>query len=680
MYYQFDQYLVDTENLKLTHEGEFISDDEKTIRLLGLLCDAYPDVATKQFLIEQLWLDQVVTDWSLSKLVSDVRHMLGGAGGSQNQIKTVRGRGFRFNTEVIKLQEKPSDSGSQIYPKKLTETKSDNKSIRKNWFLGLIGVLLATTIYFGFNYFEPKTEAMDSELPLRIAVLPIESDTDDPINEWIKYGIMSMATDQLSRFSSIQTIPSLTVISTIADIDEDLSLKTDYLDYFNTLCGKIGCNRIVAIRFGLDENQKTNLSYQIYSENKRSIITDFTEVDVIDAAGVLLDFLVRDLIPTQTQRFSLTETFTNDNKANRDYAIGVNEIFSGESASAISYLKLALEKKPNFFWAKARLAEANYRSGKLDIAATMIDMLKQQTDSAKQLYFLDHLYSNVLYSLGKLDDSLKLSISLQQNNFAVDDPFLMGNELMNIGSSYQATGDLVEAESFLQKAREQYQLANYGPGEGKVLFNLGNVFLTLSQNEKAVSYYQKALECFVQFKMLGYSVMAKHQIATTSIDLGRIKYAETELTRIIAEYREIGDLQGELTAEVDLIWVKVANEDYQSAARQADKAISRIKDTQFSYLKEHASKMAVLVHLRLSNLEKAEMFYESVAGTWQDKRPGFAFVPAHLKLAQGDIPGALAMAQQVKNDLGDEFLPQHSAVLEQFELASSKNEIIPIVY
>ena len=685
MYFEFARYLVDTDNLKLYHSFNLISDDEKTIKLLGFLCDAYPEVAEKEQLIDKLWPDQVVTDWSLSKLVSDVRQLLDSLDGDQNLIKTIRGRGFRLNTEVSKTEEKPAGAAGLAKTIQSPSTKISIQS-KKSFFvsrvftIGLIGTIFTAGIYLWKKDITSEQVPTDIQLPLRIAVMPVESETEDPINEWVKYGIMSMATEQLSRFSSIQTIPSLTVISTMAGLDKDLSLKTSYLEYYEALCGKVGCSRIVAIRYSLNESKNPVLSYQIYEQGKRSIITDFTEIDVIDTASIMLDYLVRDLIPPQSSQISLGDTFSNDKKANRDYAIGVNDIYSGESTSAISYLELALKRKPNFFWAKARLAEANYRSGKLDIASNMLNDLKQQANSVKQQYFLEHLHSNVLYSLGKLDESLQLSISLQKNNFAVDDPLLMGNELLNIGSSYQARGELKKAQEFLQKSREQYQLAKYGAGEGKVLFNLGNVFLSLSQKQKAVNYYQKALECFVQFDMLGYAIMAKHQIATTSISLGRIKYAETELVRIIAEYQSIGDLEGELTAEVDLIWVKIANKDYQSAARQIDKSLDLIKDSQFSYLKEHANQMAVLVHLRLFDPEKAEYFYMQVQGAWKDNRPAFAFIPAHLKLALGNIDEALSMAQQVKIDLGDEFLPRHQAILEQFETASLNHEIIPINY
>ena len=83
MYYQFDRYLVDKENHKLYCDDEVISDDEKTVNLLSLLCENSPDLVSKQMLLDALWPDQAVSDWPLSKLISDVRQLLEDSGKDQ---------------------------------------------------------------------------------------------------------------------------------------------------------------------------------------------------------------------------------------------------------------------------------------------------------------------------------------------------------------------------------------------------------------------------------------------------------------------------------------------------------------------------------------------------------------------------------------------------------------------
>ena len=575
MHYQFEHFLVDKINCKLYQNGEVISDDEKTVNLLELLCSNYPKVVEKDKLIESLWPDQVVTDWSLSKLVSDVRQQLGDTGKDQGYIKTVRGKGFRLNAEARLIDK---DVPSQ---KTGSKAKSKTHSLLVKALLILLFGILLFVIYSQITSDHRKDGS--AQAPIRVAVLPVASESSDPIDDWIKYGIMSMASVQLAQYDSIQTLPVATVIGVASGLSEQME---EYQEtYFEDICGQIGCSHLVLIKHASDINNDSTLSYQIFEKEKSSVISEFVQRDVLDATDMLLDHLVSDLIPSEKYDISLEKTFSNDKKANRDYAIGVNDLLSGDIRAAKVYLEQAIERVPSFFWAKAYLAEVHYRSGQLSTSKELIEKLKLEQPNDKQRYFLEHLMSNVLYALGQLDESLNISIGLQTNPFAMSDPLLMGNELLNIGSSYQAKGDLIQAQSYLEKSLKKYQSAKYGSGEGKALFNLANVFLASSEEKKAVEYYQKAREVFIRYQMNGYALMAKHQIATTSIELGRVQYAESELRLLVGSYQKIGDLQGELKAEMDLIYVSIAKSNYQEAVNRAEDLLPSIELSEFSYLK-----------------------------------------------------------------------------------------------
>ncbi len=676
MYYQFDHFLVDTNNLRIYSGDQLLSDDEKCIKLIALLCDKYPNVVEKDYLIEQIWNGQAVTDWSLSKLVSDLRKLLEPANSKANYIKTVRGSGFRFNAKVKISEQKPSDSERQNYSKQ----NKPSHFFKTGTIVSLLALLFVSAYIVSHFYQNPSQELKNSPSgPLRIAVLPVESD-NTPINDWIKFGVMSMVTDQLNSYSSIQTIPSSTVISATESLSKEISIDDNFRQYFETLCGKVGCNKIVSIHYQINQSGSPELYYTIYDEQQQSSVTNFKSNDIIYATAQLLDSLARDLLPTRSNRISLSDTYSSDTKANRDYAIGVNELLSGDPVSAISYLKIALERKPDFFWANARLAEAHYQNGQLKLASDLVAKLKQQNPSAKRNYFLEHLESNILYSQGNLEKSLALSLELQNNSFALENPLLLGNELLNIGSSYQASGELTLAEQYLNKSIQQYQLARYKSGEAKAFFNLGNVYLSMSEDQKAIDYYQKALEVFIQTGMHGFALMAKHQIATTNILLKNYQHAETELLKLVEDYKNINSLEGELMTYVDLISIKTIQKDYVAADKIIQQVLPQLEKTEFFYLIGHAQSMAVVTHLNLNNIEKAEKYFNQINGQWRDNRPAFAFIEAHLTLAKGDINGALKIAESIKKELKETWTPAHQKVLDQFKQAQRLNKVIPILY
>ncbi len=670
MYYQFDKYLVDQVKSKIYLDGQLISDDERSVNLVCLLCERYPEVVDKQSLIESLWPDQVVTDWSLSKLVSDVRQLLGDNGKDQGYIKTIRGKGFKFNSEVSQhIEQAPS-----------TPSGRKTSYFQKSLLAAAIAIISVISLYLVIGW---SSTSHSSDSPLRVAVVPVQSDTHNPINEWVKYGIMSMASEQLGRYEAIQTIPVSTVISTLSDA-EFAAKKTpsEEQTYYQSVCLQIGCSHLVAIKHRV-ENNTAVLSYQIFNADKRSGILEFVQPDVFDAATMLLDYLVGDLIPDEKQHISLSDTFSTDQKANRDYAIGVNELLVGDMKAAKDYLNLAIKKQPSFFWANAYLAEVYYRTGELKRSQELIAALKSQTKpglSASQSYFLDHLTSNILYTQGNLEASLELSKSLLNNTHAMDDPFLSARELLNVGSTFQALGQLDQAANYLRLAMEKYQQANFAAGEGKALFNLGNVYLSLSQLETAIEYYQKAREIFIRFEMVGYALMAKHQIASTSVSLGKIQFAEAELRQLVESYKQIDDLQGELTALVDLVDISLAKNNIQDAIARLQLLIPRIDETQFSYLQNHIRRLAAVIYLRAEQPEKAEQYVAMFDGNWADNRPAFAFVPAHITLLKSDFDGAINMARSLKESIAEHWTESHQKILDQFESAYSQKKVISINY
>ncbi len=670
MFYRFGGYQLDIESRKLCLKGVVVSDDEKTIKLLESLCVHYPEVVDKQPLMELIWPDQVVTDWSLSRLVSDTRQLLGDSGKDQGHIKTIRGRGFRLNTVV-----EESDGKVALLPRNQAN-KSYSNTIKP--FALVASIALVAVIIFLFV--KPKSLEAVTGLPFRVAVLPVVSENNAPIDEWIKYGIMSMASEQLGRYEALQTIPVSTIINEVATASENFYERAMGDEQFREICSPLGCTHLVALNYRLDENNRSVLSYQVLSQGYRSPISEFSESDIMDAADMMFDYLATELIPGETERLSLEDTYSNDSKANRDYAIGVHELLSGDITAAKDYLELAIQRKPDFFWARAYLAEVHYREGKFSSSIEMIKQLKALKQDGHRSYFLEHLYSNILYGQGKLEKSQQVSIALLDNDYAANDPMLKGNELLNIGSSFQALGKLEEATSYLEQSLEQYKLAKFGSGEGKALYNLANVYLYALEKQKAIDLYIAAREIFKKYGMTGYALMAKHQIANTSIYLGRVQYAEGELRALITAYKKVGDLEGELTAETDLILVSLEKNDHKEAEMRAQRLLKRLEPTEFSYLHNHALVLAVRCNLEMNNIAKAEEYYNRFDSEWNDIRPGFIFIPAYIQHGKGNFAEAVSMVKKVKEDLGDSWSSEHQTILEQLEASLLAGQSLEVTY
>lgn len=92
--YRFNGFYLDCASAQLYKHNEKVTLHEKSILLLTLLCKASPQTVTKDELHQVIWPETIVSDWSLSRLVSDTRAALGESGEQQSCIKTERGKGF----------------------------------------------------------------------------------------------------------------------------------------------------------------------------------------------------------------------------------------------------------------------------------------------------------------------------------------------------------------------------------------------------------------------------------------------------------------------------------------------------------------------------------------------------------------------------------------------------------
>ena len=669
MLFQFGHFILDTHNSKLYSGNDIISDDERLIKTLQILCEAYPEYADKDRLIAEVWQDQVVTDWSLSKLISDIRQTLGDSGKDQGTIKTIRGKGFKLNMNVTTV-----DSLEQS-PERIPTSQRKSKT---GVFISAAAVIVVAVIALLSSINETPPEQGLTEWPRHVAVLPVENEaTVVTTNDWVKYGVMSLVAEQLNSYSSLQVIPVKNVLALVPNQDQLDTLSDEAL--FETICSSLGCTDLIQITYGV-ENKLPRLTYRVLRGNLASDDYVTTDTDVIDATTLIIDHMITALLPEEANELDIEQKLTGNSKADREFAMGLHELHNGDFKTAGNYLRLAHNREPDFFWINYYMAEVDYRVGNLSAAETTINTLDNQRLSSEQAYFLQHLYSNVLYSQGELDESLAVTRALTINDFAINNPILLGNEYLNIGSSLQATGNNTDAIKSFEQSSDLYKTAGYLSGEGKVLFNLGNVYLTNSQPQLAIDSYTSAREIFTRLGMVGYALMAKHQVASTNLYLGHIQTAEGALRQLLTEYEKVGDVEGLHTAELDLANVSLAQKDYSEGLLRITTLLEKIKTTEFSYLINHALVIAAKCYLMTGDPASAEASYNEVNGDWFDIRPGFALIPAHILHDQGDLVGALAVANEIKEKLGEQWTAAHQEIFDMIKQSVDTGEAKQLRY
>jgi TolB-like protein/DNA-binding winged helix-turn-helix (wHTH) protein/tetratricopeptide (TPR) repeat protein len=97
--------LIDTDTYEIRRGDSVRSLEPQVFDLLILLIENRHRLVSKHEIIERIWNGRAVSDAALSSRIKSARQALGDSGASQELIRTVRGRGFRFVAEVSATDE-----------------------------------------------------------------------------------------------------------------------------------------------------------------------------------------------------------------------------------------------------------------------------------------------------------------------------------------------------------------------------------------------------------------------------------------------------------------------------------------------------------------------------------------------------------------------------------------------
>ena len=103
MLYSFSGFELDTEQSELRQNGAPVHLEPQAFDLLQLLVERAGRVVSRDEIHAAIWGDRIVSDAALASRIRDVRRALGDDGREQRFLRTVKGRGLRFVTEVISV-------------------------------------------------------------------------------------------------------------------------------------------------------------------------------------------------------------------------------------------------------------------------------------------------------------------------------------------------------------------------------------------------------------------------------------------------------------------------------------------------------------------------------------------------------------------------------------------------
>src|SRR5512132_2406117 len=100
MIFRTNECLIDTSAYEVRRNGKPVPVQPQVLDLLILLLENRDRLVTKDEIIDRIWHGRIVSDAALDSRIKSARQAIGDSGASQELIRTIRGRGFRFVGEV----------------------------------------------------------------------------------------------------------------------------------------------------------------------------------------------------------------------------------------------------------------------------------------------------------------------------------------------------------------------------------------------------------------------------------------------------------------------------------------------------------------------------------------------------------------------------------------------------
>jgi DNA-binding winged helix-turn-helix (wHTH) protein len=104
MKFRFGACVLDIDSRQVLRAGRDVHLSPKAFELLGLLVDRRPSALSKADLHEHIWPSTYVSDDSLAKLITEIRHGIGDDARDARLVRTVHGFGYAFTDAVEEIR------------------------------------------------------------------------------------------------------------------------------------------------------------------------------------------------------------------------------------------------------------------------------------------------------------------------------------------------------------------------------------------------------------------------------------------------------------------------------------------------------------------------------------------------------------------------------------------------
>ena len=205
MIHSFQPYELDEERFELRRACRAVKVEPRVLEVLVYLVRARGRVVTKEELLDQVWKKSFVSDSALTRCIMEARRAIGDPEREVPLIRTVHGRGYRF--EIAGDETEPSPSPVELTPEPPAVPAAPPEPRRSLSTLRpiaavLLGIAIAVSTWMWLRH--AAQAAPRGTSTARLALLPISVPDDDRELQMVGMSVADLLEQRLGKIGNLR--------------------------------------------------------------------------------------------------------------------------------------------------------------------------------------------------------------------------------------------------------------------------------------------------------------------------------------------------------------------------------------------------------------------------------------------------------------------------------------------
>ena len=558
--YRFGDFEIDPSAQQLLRDGEPVPVQGLVFDLLLFLVRHPGEVLSKERLLAEVWDNQHLTDATIAQAVRKARAALGDDGRAQAFIRTVHGRGVRFEAavDVIEVSSSPARTSAHPVPPPAGQ--------HKIYWAAAIVLMAAMGVGLGAWRLSAAPESSTAGMavsespavsPVRVAVFPFDNATGESDFDWFQTGLATATRDLIGQSANVEVLGP-------AELDEvpdgELSRRAGFVGAAHGLQASVSrVDGQFVVGWTLAQPTMASTEGRFEAADATLIARELARV-VLEA--------IDGRLPTRVPR----ELDLGDPLAVELYSRGLEASMHDDRRQAVALLDAAQARAPDSI--PLKVAAARVAFDPADVGASvqrfrgLLDALPVSARDARVR--LQFEVGNLLWYAGEVDQAASLlAAALVESGI---DPLLRARILNSLAFAEQsqlhydaAWEHAREAEVLLREQQRPYFLS-------MALTNLGYLAEDMGRIAEAGRYHEEAMQIREQHGFPSLIAASRYGIARILRRSGRFEEAAVQLERALETAVELELLHDVFDNYEELAEVRMRQASFDLAAQMLDSA------------------------------------------------------------------------------------------------------------